>query len=163
VATALKHTFGLVYYEGNWRGFPKAFWEGEPAGPGQDSFDRMDDPASLTALYGEMAWTGQASVRFQGAAVRSRQPLESEWGFTELPQILANLPEDIATWDRETAAHGAILYMTKGAQFATSIFTEWDSTPPRPIGSWTLYTGTSVITGSGNPPKATGLLIGTFR
>lgn len=162
VATALKRTFGLVYWEGNWRGFPKPFWEGEPAGPGQDSYARMDDPASLTALYSEHALTGQASVRFQGAAVRSNAPLESEWGFTQLPIILEQLPEDVATWNRETAGHGAILYFTKGAQFATTVFSEWDSTPPKPIASWTLYSGDAITTGSGTPPRATGLLVGTF-
>lgn len=163
VAMALKRTFGLVYWEGNWRGFPKPFWEGEPAGPGADSYARMDDPATLTALYAEHACTGQASVRFQGAAVRAHQPLESEWGFTELPRILERLPEDIATWNRETAGHGAILYFTKGQQFATPVFAEWDSTPPRPVASWTLIAGDRVTEGSGAPPRGTGLLLGTFR
>ncbi len=164
VATALKRTFGIIYWENNpYRGFPKAFWEGEPAGPGQDSFDRMDDPPSLTALYSLHALTGQASVRFQGAAVRFKQPLDSEWGFKELPLIMEQLPEDIATWDRETASHGAILYFTKGQRFATAMFTEWDPTPPRPIATWTLYMGSEIKSGTGTPPKATGLLIGTFQ
>jgi hypothetical protein len=163
VATALKRTFGLVYWEGNWRGFPKPFWEGEPAGPGEDSYARMDDPAALTALYAEHAVTGQPSVRFQGAAVRYRQPLDSEWGFTQLPLILERLPEDIATWNRETAGHGAILYFTKDKQFATPVYQEWDSTPPRPVKDWTLIAGDRVTNGTGNPPLGTGLLIGTFQ
>lgn len=159
----LKRTFGLVYWEGNYRGFPKPFKQGEPAGPGQDSYARQDDPANLTALYAMHALTGQDSNWFQGAAVRYQASLDSEWGFKEMPALLNVLPEDIATWDRETASHGAILYWTKGQRFATVTYTEWDSTPPRAVGSWQLFTGTQVKTGQGAPPRETGLLIGTFQ
>lgn len=162
-AMALKRSMGLIYFEGNYRGFAKAFWQGEPMGDGEDSYQRQDDPAVLTAMYAIHALTGQASNQFSGPAVRSRQPLESVWGFTGLPRILAALPEDIATWDRETAGRGAILYWTKGDRFATATFQDWDPSPPRPIADWTLYTGTEIHSGTGTPPRATGLLVGMFQ
>ena len=158
----MKHTYGIVYWEGNYRAFPKAFWEGEPAGPGQDSYARQDDPANLTALYSAHALSGQASNRFQGAAVRSNQPLESEWGFTELPKILDMLPEDVATWQREHA-RGGIEYWTKDGRFAAFTMSEWDTTPPREVETWTLFSGDRTTGGKGTPPRGTGLLVGNFR
>lgn len=164
IGTALKRTFGLVYYEGDYRGFPKAFWQGEPAGPGQDSYQRLDEPASLVALYAMHGLTGQASNFFQGAAVRSRSPLESEWGFSQLPELLAaHLPEDVATWERSTAGNGAILYWSKGKDFRAVTFNEWNSTPPRPVTDWTLHRGDSTQYGTGAPPNRTGLLVGHFQ
>jgi hypothetical protein len=168
----LKRTLGLVYWEGDYRAFPKPYWESEPAGPGEDSYQRQDDPANLVALYSMMALTGQASNWFQGAAVRSFKPLESEWGFLELPPILDLIPEDIATWDHGSNRHGGVEYWWRGNDFITVVFSEWDPSPPKPIASWTLYTGTSVHTGTGNPTRgtrelrgaarATGLAIGKF-
>lgn len=168
----LKRTLGLVYWEGDYRAFPKPFWQGEPAGPGEDSYDRQDDPAFLTALYAMHAVTGQASVWFQGAAVRSFEPLESEWGFLEMPGILSIIPEDIASWDHGSNGHGGIEYWWRGNDFFTVILAGWDPSPPRPIAEWTLYTGTSVHHGVGNPhqgdkhykgaAKATGLAVGKF-
>ncbi len=162
VATCIKHTFGLVYFEGNYRGYPKPFWEGEPAGPGQDSYDRVDDPGSLIAIYAEHGLTGQASVRFQGAAVRSRQPLESEWGFTELPALFAeHIPEDICTWSHGSDGRGGIEYWWKGDQFLTASYVDWNTAPPRPVASWTVYDG-NVTHGTGTPPRVTGLIVGRF-
>ncbi len=162
VATCLKHTFGLVYFEGNYRGYPKPFWEGEPAGPGQDSYDRVDDPASLIGIYAYHGLTGQASVRFQGAAVRFHQPLESEWGFTELPALLAaHLPEDVALWDHGSNQRGGIEYWWKGNNFRTVSYVDWDTAPPRPVASWTVYDG-SVVSGTGTPPRCTGMIVGIF-
>lgn len=174
VSVCLKRTLGLVYWEGDYRAFPFPYWEGEPAGPGEDSYQRQDDPANLVAIYAMHALTGQASVRFQGAAVRSFAPLESEWGFTELPALFDQfLPEDIAQWDHGSNRHGGIEYWWKGNDFRTVVFADWDPTPPRPIKEWTLYTGTSIQTGTGaklyrgNPrqrgtARGTGLLVGTF-
>jgi hypothetical protein len=169
----LKRTFGLVYWEGEYRHFSHPYWQGEPAGPGEDSYARQDDPANLVALYAMHALTGQASNRFQGAGVRSFVPLESEWGFTELPALFdAHLPEDIALWEHGSNHHGGIEYWWKGNDFRTAVYADWDPTPPRPIKEWTLYTGTSVHSGTGPPAKGnprqrgtargTGLLVGTF-
>lgn len=162
-STCIKHTHALVYWEGNYRGFPKPFWEGEPAGPGSDSYQRLDDPASLVALYAMHALTGQASNYFNGPAVRSREPLEATWGFKELPALFANLlPEDVATWHHGSNQHGGIEYWWRDQRFATAMIAEWDPSPPRPVASWTLYTGTSVTSGTGPPARGTGLLVGTF-
>jgi hypothetical protein len=171
VAVALKRSMGLVYFEGNYRGFPKPFWQGEPAGDGEDSFDSLEDRPALTALYAIHALTGQASNQFSGPSVRNAKdqgrtfsPLEDAWTFEALPRILSVLPEDVATWSRETGGRGAILYWFKDKQFATASFAEWDSTPPRPVAEWTLYAGDEVRTGTGNPPqKITGLLVGRFQ
>lgn len=163
-AMCLKRTFGLVYWEGDYRGFPKPFWQGEPAGPGEDSYQRLDDPASLTALYAMHALTGQASNFFNGPAVRARAPLESTWGFTQLPALFANrLPDDVATWEHGSDRHGGIEYWWRGQQFATAMMADWNPSPPRPIAQWTLYQGESVRSGTGTPPPATGLLVGTFQ
>jgi hypothetical protein len=158
----MKHTYGIVYWEGNYRSFPKPFWEGEPAGPGQDSYARQDDPANLTAVYAAHALSGQASVRFQGAAVRSRQPLESEWGFYELPKMLSILPEDVATWPREHA-QGGIEYWVKGNRFFAFTTHEWDTKPPRAVEDWTLFMGNEIRSGVGDPVRGTGLLAGNFK
>jgi len=183
IGLCIKRTLGLVYWEGDYRAFEKPYWQGEPAGPGDDSYQRQDDPANLTALYAMMALTGQASNWFQGAGVRSDKPLESEWGFQELPAILdAWLPEDIATWDHGSNQAGGIEYWWKGNEFRTSVYEDWDPSPPRPIATWTLYTGTGVVQGKGTPQptgttfrtrktymagtsapaRGTGLLVGTF-
>lgn len=160
----LKRTLGLVYWEGDYRGFPKPYWQGEPAGPGADSYQRLDDPASLTALYAMHALTGQASNQFSGPAVRSREPLESVWGFKELPRLLAaHLPEDIATWDHGSNRAGGIEYWWRGNQFVTSTMKDWDPSPPRPIAEWTLYSGDNTASGVGTPPRTTGLIVGRFR
>lgn len=159
----LKRTFGLVYWEGNYRGFSKPFKQGEPAGPGEDSYQRLDEPAALVALYAMHALTGQDSNWFQGAAVRSHRPLESDWGFREMPALLATLlPEDIAQWEHGSDRHGGIEYWWKGTDFRTATYREWNTNPPRPIASWTLYTGVDIATGTGTPPRVTGLLAGTF-
>jgi len=168
----LKRTFGLVYWEGDYRAFKFPFWQGEPAGPGEESFARQDSPPNLVALYALHALTGQASNRFQGAAVRSFQQLESEWGFWELPALFdILLPEDIALWEHGSNQRGGIEYYWKGKDFRTVVYTDWDPSPPFPIAQWTLYTGVDVIHGTGAPyratrykggPRGTGLLVGKF-
>jgi hypothetical protein len=163
-ATCLKHTFGCVNFEGAWRAFPKPFWAGEPAGPGDDSFDRQDDPASLTALHAMHGCVGMGAVWFQGAGVRSLKPLESEWGFVEMPSIMEALPEDVAGWDHgANAPVGGIMYFWQGNRFATSTMKDWKTDPPRPVASWTLHRGTDTQSGTGNPPtNVTGMLTGVF-
>lgn len=159
----LKHTLGLVYWEGQYRAFPKPFWEGEPPGPGAESFARVDEPRNLVAVYAMHALTGQASVRFQGAAVRSLQPLESEWGFTELPAIMdAHIPEDVATWPHGSNRHGGIEYWWSGKRFITALADSWDPAPPQPIRSWTLYQGDREESGTGMPPRKAGMITGEF-
>lgn len=161
---ALKRTHALVHWEGQYRSFPKPFWQGEPIGWGQAvSVDRITDNAYGVALYAMHALTGQASVYFNGPAIHSREPLESTWGFSELPRLFAELlPEDLATWDHGNNGRG-IEYWWKGTHFITSTFKDWDPSPPRPIDTWTLYTGDRVTSGIGTPPRVTGLLVGRFQ
>lgn len=161
--TCMKHTFGLYWWEGDPRHFPVPFWNTEPAGPGKDSYAPQNDPANLTALYALHALLGQGSNYFSGPAVRGDGPLESTWGFVELPKILAVLPEDVATWDHATDGRGGIVYFFKDKQFATSTIGAWNTAPPRPVASWTLYAGNEIKSGTGDPPRATGLLVGTFQ
>ena len=159
----IKRTLGLVWWEGDYRAFPKPYWEGEPCGPGPDSYARQDDPAILTATYTMMAVTGQASNWFQGAGVRSHEPLESEWGFIELPLILdAILPEDVALWPHGSNERGGIAYWFKDKQFVTSSYIDWDTSPPQPVATWTIYDGVNVSSGTGTPPRCTGAIVGTF-
>lgn len=160
----LKRTFGCVNWEGAWRNFPRPFWAGEPAGPGADSFAALNAPDALTSLHFMHQILGYGTNWFQGAAVRFRQPLESEWGFVEMPRILSVLPEDVATWDHASDGRGGIMYFFKGNQFVTSTMKDWRNAPPRPVASWKLYRGTDVVEGTGNPPDGiTGGLIGAFK
>lgn len=160
----IKRTHALTHWEGNWRHFPVPFWETEPAGPGADSYARQDNPANLTALYAMHALVGHASNYFNGPAVRSLAPLESTWGFRQLPKILAeNLPENVATWEHASNGRGGIMYFSSGSHFAAATITDWDPSPPRPIAEWTLYSGDRVTSGTGTPPRVTGLLIGRFQ
>lgn len=170
-AVCLKRTLGLVFWEGNYRAFPKPYLQGEPKGMnvgpmdgrGDDMYLPSTDPAEMTALYAAHALTGQASNFFDGAAVRGTARSADGWGYRQLPALFAQvLPEDVATWAHETNGRGGVMYWTKGQDFATSTFKEWDTTPPRPIASWTLYSGDQVQTGTGTPPRATGLIVGRF-
>lgn len=170
-ATCLKRTFGLVYWEGQYRAFPKVFWQGEPKGPnvgpmdglGDDMYQPTNDPAEIVALYAMHALTGQGSNFFDGSAVRGNARGADAWGYDELPALFDQyLPEDIATWNHGSNQRGGIEYWWKGNEFRTSTFKDWDTSPPRPIATWTLFSGTSVQTGTGTPPRATGLLVGTF-
>jgi hypothetical protein len=109
------------------------------------------------------ALTGQASVYFNGPAVRSHAPLESTWGFTQLPALFAHqLPEDLVVWEHGSNRHGGIEYWWQGKAFRTATTKEWDTSPPQPIARWTLYAGDEVAEGTGTPPRCTGLLVGTF-
>lgn len=160
----VKRTFGITNWEGNWRFFPLPFWHTEPLGPGKDSFAAQNDPANLTAAYAMPALLGHAVNYFNGPAVRGDGPLESTWGFRELPKILSVLPEDVSTWDHASDGRGGIMYFFRGKQFATSTVAAWNTAPPMPISEWTLYAGDNVTHGTGNPPqKITGLLVGHFQ
>jgi hypothetical protein len=164
VETFVKRTFGLTNWEGNWRFFPVPFWHTEPLGPGKDSFAAQNDPANLTAAYAMPILLGHAINYFNGPAVRAEGPLESTWGFRELPRILSILPEDVGTWDHASDGHGGIMYFFHGQQFATASVAPWATSPPRPVADWTLYAGDSITSGTGNPPlHVTGLLVGHFQ
>jgi len=169
----MKRTFGLVWWEGNYRGFPKPFLQGEPKGTnvppfddgkGDDMYLPMTRPCDAVALYAMHALTGQWSNFFDGGSVRSTADAQADaWGYDELPELFEqHLPEDVALWPHSTNGRGGIAYWSKGDEFATATFEEWDTAPPRPVAKWTLYTGDSVRTGTGTPPRGTGLLTGRF-
>jgi len=167
VPFALKRTHALTHWEGQYRHFPKPFWQGEPMGWGQavsvDRFDRYSN-ADGVALYAMHALVGHASNYFNGPAIHSREPLESTWGFYEIPRLLAEtLPEDVATWANASNGRGGIAYWFKHKRFATATHKDWDTSPPQPVADWTLYTGDAVQHGTGTPPRASGLIVGTFK
>lgn len=168
----LKRTHALVYWEGEYRAFPKPFIQGEPKGPnvlpfgdnlGDDMYSPLTHPSEAVALYAMHALTGQWSNFFDGGAVRSTAPSADAWGYDELPALFdAHIPEDVATWDHGSNRRGGIEYWWKGDQFLTSTWKGWDPSPPRPIAEWTFYTGDNVTHGTGTPPPMTGLLVGRF-
>jgi len=168
----LKHTLGLVHWEGNYRGFHVPFWQGEPKGmnvppfddgKGDDAYAASNNPGEMCALYASHALTGQASNMFDGGSVKSTSDdQESAWGYDEIPAMLEKeLPEDVATWPHANNGRGGIQYWFNGDRFATVSNELWDPSPPRPIADWTLY-GDRVMTGTGTPPRFTGFLVGRF-
>lgn len=100
ISDALRRAFN-VRYEG-----PDQVVEGEPTGPNgspPDSefarhvYQQTEDRNHLFALYTMHVITGQASTYFNDPALVSRQPLDSTWGFKELPALWRQMeiPEDI--------------------------------------------------------------------
>lgn len=162
---SLKRTHALTHWEGNYRFFPKPFWEGESMGWGKEvSVDRFTRNADGYALYTLHALLGHASVFFNGPAIHSREPLESVGPFYELPKFLEEIcPEDVATWDNSNNGRGGIAYWHREKRFITVSHEDWDPSPPRAIGSWTIYNGDTVRTGSGTPPRFAGVLTGEFK
>ena len=57
--------------------------------------------------------------------------------------------------------HGGIVYWFKDNRFITASHIDWDTAPPRPVSNWTIYDG-HVTSGTGTPPRCTGLIVGTF-
>lgn len=164
VPTALKRSHALVHWEGQYRHFPKPYWQGEPMGFGPEvSVDRFTRPADAVALYAMHALTGQASNLFCGPAIHSKRPLESEWGFYELPALFeAHIPEDVATWENQSNGAGGIAYWFKDHRFITATADDWDTSPPRPIARWTLHQGDRTESGTGTPPRKAGMITGEF-
>lgn len=101
-ADALRRAFNAPY--DNYPGLPIA--EGEPTGPNgsppDNEFTRhvyqpTENHDDLLAIYTMQVITGQASTYFNDPALVSRQPLDSTWGFKEIPALwrLMEIPEDI--------------------------------------------------------------------
>jgi hypothetical protein len=163
----LKHTFGSVYWEGDWRHLEDAVWYTEPIGPGKDSYQANADPANLVAVYMLHGLLGGGSCFFSGPSVRGTdEEPESVWGFKELPAIARELlPRDVHLWSRKTntAQHG-VMYWYKGKEFRSVVYKTWDPVPPLPVDEWFCHCGTEIKSGKGNPPPGlTGLLYGTFK
>ena len=173
----LKRTLGLRYWEGEWGTFPWPYMQGEPKpmnvppfgdGVGDDGYAPTDQVADLIALHTMIAMTSQGGNLFTGASVKLKTYPSYMPGYREIPAIIEeHIPEKVAGASRETAGHGAILYFTYENRFVTSTHENWDTTPPRPVASWKMYTGRGtemeVLEGSGNPPQGrTGFIVGTF-
>ena len=83
----------------------KPIVEDEPTGPNGSAtgpharlvYQPTEDPAELAALYTMHVITGQASTYFSDPGLCSREPIDSTWGFKELPALWRRLdiPEDI--------------------------------------------------------------------
>ena len=145
-----------AYYDGRYkRGYLGAsLFATEPTGPqgvGGDVTWPLDDPQFVYGLASVYAVSGQAFTFFNGPAVRHRRPIDSTFGFYELPRLLAHIPEDIGTYVGPS-------WFTKGTRFVTVLAEQWamHAVPPRPVRAWSLVTlGGVVLDGIGptvNPP-----------
>lgn len=176
--TCLKYTLSLRYQEGQWGNMPWPFMHGEPLpmnippygdGIGDDGYMATDRVDRLIAVHTMCAITSQGHNVFTGAGVLLETYPSLMPGYREISEIIAaHIPEDIAGWHREHGPGGAILYFTEGAKFVTSTDETWDTTPPRSVKSWTMYTGTGaqieVLSGTGAPPNdRTGFIVGEFQ
>jgi hypothetical protein len=110
VPDCLRRTFNSRYE--NDPGCPIV--QDEPTGPNgsppYNDFTRLvyqpvEDPDELFAIYTMHLLSGQASTYFNDPALVSREPLDSTWGFKELPQLWRDLelPEDLG---QGRLAHG---------------------------------------------------------
>jgi hypothetical protein len=173
----LKRTLALRYWEGQWGAFPFPYMNGEPKpmnippfgdGIGDDGYAPTERVDELIALHTMIAITSQGGNVFTGASVKLKTFPSFMPGYREIPQIIEeNIPEAIAVAQRETAGRGAILYFTVGKDFVTSTCEQWDTTPPRTVARWKMYTGRGtemeVLEGIGNPPQGrTGFIVGSF-
>jgi hypothetical protein len=89
----------------------KPVWQGEPTGPDGGHplpavYLPIDDPDILFSIYAVHLMTGQGSVFINGPGLRHWRPIDSTWGFHELPRLFSEIfPEDIGLWPR--VLHGA--------------------------------------------------------
>ena len=79
----------------------------------------------------------RASVYFCGATVKLNAPLESCWGFNELPRLLSHIPEDISTWGH---GPGGGYWWSDGRRFATLDVENWGTEQRAAIADWTIVT-----------------------
>lgn len=147
IADAIRHAFNTMYE--NYPGVPVV--QDEPTGPNgsppHNDFTRLvyqpiEDPDELFALYTMHVLTGQASTYFNDPALVSREPLDSTWGFKELPQLWHDLaiPQDIGQ-GRPGAGHAGGMMQVNGSHAGRAdgqsignyhlgvISGEWDGSP----------------------------------
>ena len=113
VTDALRRCFNTVYE--NDPGKPVV--QDEPTGPNGHPpdgtpyanlvYQPVEDPNELFAIYTMQVITGQASTYFNDPALASRQPIDSTWGFTELPALWRQMaiPQDIGQGDLKPGHH----------------------------------------------------------
>lgn len=107
----MKHAHRF-YYDGRYKGYYRdpegdqaALWVLEPTGPdgvNGDVYLPEDTPAYVYGLHMTYALTGQAVSYFSGPAVRHKRPLDTTWGWYELPKLVKFFPEDIGTYTGPT-------------------------------------------------------------
>lgn len=167
--SCVKRAFTPWYWEGDPGHFGIPMWEGEPVPPpGPDAFMPSDSPGRVTAVLAMNTLVGNAVTFFCGEAVRGRDP-SIAIGFSEVPKLLAALPEDIATWGH---VPGGNIWWWQGPdkKFATVCDEQWGSgalVPPKPIATHHIIgPGWSIRKGTGAPHLATGdgaaLIMGEF-
>ena len=98
---ALERAFDMGYNVRRAVGVP--VWEEEPAGNDGGLpavFQPMNDHDTLLAYYAIKLFTGQALTSLNSCGLWEQNPLDSVWGFKEIPQLLADigLPDDIGTY-----------------------------------------------------------------
>lgn len=97
VDLGLRRAFNDMYE--NYPGFP--IDQNEPRGPngpgGGDVTASLENPHDIFALYTMHVACGMASTYFNSPGCAEREPLDSTWGFKELPSLWRDLeiPEDI--------------------------------------------------------------------
>ena len=113
VTDALRRCFNTVYE--NDPGKPVV--QDEPTGPNGNPpegtphanlvYQPVEDPNELLAIYTMQVITGQASTYFNDPALTSRQPLDSTWGFNELPALWRQMgiPQDIGQGSLKPGHH----------------------------------------------------------
>lgn len=130
VADAIRRAFNTPYE--NWPGISIA--QAEPTGPNgsppHNPFTRQvyqptEDHDDLLAIYTMHVITGQASVYFNDPALVSREPIDSTWGFKELPAAwrAMEIPEHIGQGTLKPGHHGdaPLLVTDSGAERADSM------------------------------------------
>ena len=99
---AIRRAFNAVYE--NWP--DKPIVEGEPTGPNgsppHNAFTRqvyqpIEEHDDLLAIYTQHILSGQMSTYFNDPALYSREPIDSTWGFKEIPELWRKMeiPENI--------------------------------------------------------------------
>lgn len=127
---AIRRTFNTMYE--NYPGAPVA--QDEPTGPNgspphgpftRHVYQPIENRDDLLAIYTMQVITGQASTYFNDPALVSREPLESTWGFKELPAAwrAMEIPEHIGQGTLKPGHHNdAPLRVTgSGAERADSM------------------------------------------
>jgi hypothetical protein len=129
-ADAMRRAFNAPYE--NWPGKP--IIEGEHTGPNgspphgpftRHVYQPTENHDELAAIYTMLAITGQAPAYFNDPALYSREPLDSTWGFKELPELwrMLEIPENIAQGALKPGHHGdaPLLVNGSGASRADSV------------------------------------------
>lgn len=90
----------------------------EPRGPngpgGGDVTNPVESPDELFGLYTMQQIVGEASTYFNNPGAASRLPLDSTWGFKELPRLWRDLeiPEDFGQGQLCAGQHNTLLEVT---------------------------------------------------